>query len=128
MDRPLPAIAAVKRVMRGARRIVSITLLGAATAPRAAAQTQDLDYPFGRGSLIGIVQGAFDFGVILIVLTAAIFIGIGAYMYLAAAGNAETARAGKEYITRAIMGLVLGLIAWIILNTIHPQFTQLPNI
>lgn len=86
-----------------------------------------LDQPFPARTLPELTDAIFRFGIIIVVLAASIYIAIGAYMYLFAAGNAELARAGKEYITRSIMGLVLGLLAWVILNTISPQFTELPN-
>lgn len=87
----------------------------------------DLDYPFGSGELKGMAREAFNWAIFIIVVSAAIFIGIGAYFYFAAAGNAQLAGQGKEIITRAIMGLVIALIAFVILKTISPQFTDLPN-
>lgn len=87
----------------------------------------DLDRPFGKDPKAGFTawtNEAFRFGLILVVLAAAIYIAIGAYMYFAASGNAELAKTGKEYITRAVMGLVLGLVAWVILQTISPQFAK----
>lgn len=83
--------------------------------------------PSSAKTLSEWAQIVFQLGITLTVLAAAIFIAIGAYMYLAASGNAGMAQTGKEYIYRAIMGLVLGLIAWIILNTISTQFTQLKD-
>lgn len=84
-----------------------------------------LDLPFGgEPVLLPLFREAFKWGITIIVLAAAIYIAIGAYFYLAAAGNAKLAEQGKELITRAIMGLVLGLVGWIILNTINPQFAQ----
>lgn len=87
---------------------------------------QTLDEPFGKQETIGgLTNAIFRFGIILIVLAAAIYIAIGAYMYLVASGNAESAKTGKDYISRAIIGLILGLLAWVILTTISPQFTEL---
>lgn len=92
--------------------------------PSAVVYAQDLDKPFGAVGLIELFSELFKFALFLIVVAAAIFIGIGAYFYFAAAGNAELAGRGKQYINQAIIGLVLGLIAWVLLNTINPQFTS----
>lgn len=83
-----------------------------------------LDQPFQATELREWVAAVFKLGLTLVIIAAAIFIGIGAYMYFAAAGNAEYAGRGKEYIWRSIMGLVLALISWVILTTISPQFTK----
>lgn len=104
-------------------RVLTIVLLWLGTTTSAAAQGS-LDAPFGKRDLMGIIQAGFDFGILLIVFAAATYIAIGAYFYFAAAGNAERASEGKAIISRAIIGLVVGLISWIILNTISPQFTS----
>lgn len=86
---------------------------------------EPLDEPFGeQATTVGLTNKIFSFGIVLIVLAAAIYIAIGAFMYFAASGNAELAKTGKDYISRAIMGLVLGLVAWVILQTISPQFAK----
>lgn len=102
--------------------------LGAARPVYAQGGGSDLDYPFGAGSFRQIAAAAFELGIYFIVVAAAIFIAIGAYMYFASTGNAEYARQGKEYIWRSIMGLILGLIAYVLLKTISPQFTDLPGL
>ena len=91
----------------------------------AAQQNTELDYPFGSGSLSELAVTAFDFGILLIVFAAAVFLAIGAYYYFAAAGNAQLAAEGKAIMSRAIFGLILGLIAWILVKTISPQFVEL---
>jgi len=87
----------------------------------------NLDKPFGDVTDMGTLTNAiFQLGIGACVLAAAIYIAIGAFYYFVAAGsNAKTAEKGKEIIERAIIGLVLALVSWILLNTIHPQFTNL---
>lgn len=103
--------------------VLTTTLTWLGTTTSAAAQGS-LDAPFGKRDFMGIIQAGFDFGILLIVFAAATYIAIGAYFYFAAAGNAERASEGKAIITRAITGLIVGLVSWIILNTISPQFTS----
>lgn len=91
------------------------------------AQDRSLDFPFGDSpASIGVLaDAAFQSGIALIVLAAAVFLTIGAYYYFAAAGNAQLAAEGKAIMSRAIFGLILGLIAWILIKTISPQFVEL---
>lgn len=93
----------------------------------AMAQNNSLDQPFGKvDSMSALTQAIFQLGIAACVLAAAIYIAIGSFYYFYAAGsNAKTAEKGKEVIQRALIGLVLALVSWIILNTIHPQFTEL---
>lgn len=78
---------------------------------------QDLEF-------VPYIQALFALGLQIVVITAAIFIIIGSYHYFAAGGNAASAERGKEIITRSIVGLLLALVGWVILNTISPQFAS----
>jgi len=94
----------------------------------ACAAATNLDEPFGDTTKLNIssmTQAIFEFGIALCVLAAAIYIAWGSLQYFLAAGNAKYAEEGKTIIIRAIQGLVLALVSWIILNTISTQFTQL---
>lgn len=107
--------------------MIGLLLLVLFGASAAAQQNKALDFPFGESpASIGELAGAaFDFGILLIVFAAAVFLAIGAYYYFAAAGNAQLAAEGKAIMSRAIFGLILGLIAWILIKTISPQFVEL---
>jgi uncharacterized membrane protein len=86
-----------------------------------------LDQPFaGVKDMGSLTQAIFQLGIAACALTACIYIAIGAFYYFVAAGsNAKIAQQGKEKIQNAVIGLILALVSWIILNTIHPQFTDL---
>lgn len=71
------------------------------------------------------LRAAAQFAVAIIIILAAIYIAIGAYVYFVAAGNAAMAAKGKEIIQRSIIGLLIALVAYVILNTISPQFVEL---
>lgn len=111
-----------RAVQWGTVGVLLVTTLSGATV--FAAPVRSLDYPFGT-DLKEIARLTFQWGIFMTVAAAAIFIAIGAYFYLAGAGNAKMAEQGKEYIQRALFGLVLGLLAYVILQTISPQFIQL---
>lgn len=117
---------------RASAALALVLFAGLAVARPASAQPDTrLDFPFqAPGAAItlrGITLLASQFAIFLIIIAAAIFISIGAYFYFAAAGNASYAEAGKEYLRRSLFGLVLGLIAYILLQTISPQFVDLPS-
>lgn len=59
-----------------------------------------------------------------IVVLGLISIVIGGYMYMTAGGSAERVSSAKSYISAALLGIVLALTAYLILNTISPQFAD----
>lgn len=85
----------------------------------------DKPIPAKNNDIGSYTNSLFKFGIMVCVLTAAIYIGIGAFNYFAAAGNASMAEKGKEIIQRSIIGLVLALVAWIIISTVSTQFVNL---
>jgi RsiW-degrading membrane proteinase PrsW (M82 family) len=88
----------------------------------------DCPFPVAKDATIGALANViFQFGILLVVLAAAIYIGIGAYAYFIAAGNATMAEKGKAMIQRSVIGLLLALIAYVLLKAISPQFVDLPN-
>jgi len=68
-------------------------------------------------SVIPIVIG-------LIVLVAAVMIVLGGYLYMTAGGSGQKVETAKTFIVSALGGIVLALTAWVILNTISPQFAS----
>lgn len=48
---------------------------------------------------------------------------IGGFLYLSSAGNTALIGSAKKTITGALIGLVIALITWLILNTINPSLT-----
>ncbi len=64
----------------------------------------------------------YKFLVYACIIAALFAVTIGGYYYLTAAGDANKVAKGKDIIVNAIMGLALALFAWVLLNTISPQF------
>jgi hypothetical protein len=52
-------------------------------------------------------------------LLAMLMVVVGGYLVMTARGNAQQAAKGKEYITSALIGMVILLAAYLILNTIN---------
>jgi len=85
----------------------------------------DLNKPIQNAdTMLALTQAIMELAIGLCVLAAAIYIAIGSFYYFAASGNAKLAEQGKQIITRSILGLIIALISWLILNTIHPQFAS----
>jgi hypothetical protein len=77
--------------------------------------------------LRGFVGAVVNFVIALIVIIGLISIIIGGYFYMTAGGNADRVGQAKVWMGSALLGIALALAAWLILNTISPQFTNVPK-
>lgn len=75
-------------------------------------------------------QGIYSYSIGLAAILAGIMITIGGVKWLLAAGNAASIGAAKKTIGGALIGMILVLSAYVILNTINPALVELnvPNI
>lgn len=60
----------------------------------------------------------------IIVLLGLIMVVIGGYVYMTAGGNANQVGKAKTIIGGALLGIILALTSFLILNTISPQFAS----
>jgi hypothetical protein len=58
------------------------------------------------------------------VILAMLMIVLGGYFLMTSGGNAEQATKGKEYITSAMIGLVILFCAYLLLNQINPDLVN----
>jgi hypothetical protein len=78
----------------------------------------------GLGSdLPGYLVALYKVALVLVVLSAVLMVSIGGFMYLTSAGNTSSIGTAKAVITDALVGLVIALVAWLILNVINPDLT-----
>ncbi len=78
---------------------------------------------------IGVFAGKFfGCGVSLVGGIALLFIIYGGYVLLTSSGNPNQVRIGKEYITYAIVGLVLAILSMVILNVIGTDILKIPGL
>jgi|GEM_PF-2221916 len=68
----------------------------------------------------GFVSGIYDLIIYVAGVLAVLLITYGGVLYLTSGPNASQVEEGKKYITNALLGLLLALSAWLILNTINP--------
>ncbi len=98
------------------------------------AQTSlEVDYPSIRG--YEITEETVTFGkyikyIYLFVIAISGFIGLGVliwagFKYMTSSGNPERMGDAKDWITRALIGLLIIFLSWIIVNTINPELTVL---
>ncbi|MFP4022497.1 MAG: hypothetical protein ACLFNR_02070 [Candidatus Paceibacterota bacterium] len=73
-----------------------------------------------EGELTGYAGFLLETLIIVAVLLAIIFIMIGGVLYITT-DTIEGKDKGKETVTRAILGLLIALISWLILYTINPE-------
>ena len=68
----------------------------------------------------GFVSGIYNLIIYVAGVLAVLLITYGGVLYLTSGPNASQVEEGKKYITNALLGLLLALSAWLILNTINP--------
>jgi hypothetical protein len=70
------------------------------------------------------IQQIIGFGYATIGILTMFMLGIGAYQYIMSIGNTAQMTSAKNTVNYAILGLVLGLLSWIILYTINPNLVK----
>ena len=102
--------------------------------PATQSSSSGLQYPLlekipgteGLGSdLPGYLKAIYKVALIIVILSAVLMISIGGFMYLTSAGNTSYMETSKGVIWDAIIGLIVALVAWLLLNTINPDLTTI---
>lgn len=75
-------------------------------------------------SLSQYLQWLFAFTISFAAIMAVLFIVIGGIQYLIAYGDTGKVSSAKTLINNALLGLLLIICSWLILNTINPDFTN----
>jgi hypothetical protein len=71
------------------------------------------------------ISAIYEWGVSITGVLAAIMIMIGGLLYLTAGGSPERVSNAKEYISHALIGLVLAMTSYLLLQTINPALLEL---
>lgn len=81
--------------------------------------------PCGAGGNIGeCVSKIYIWSIGISGLLAVVMSVFGGYLVMSARGNGQQAARGKSYIYSSLMGMVLLLGAYLLLNTINPDLTN----
>ncbi|MDO8565747.1 MAG: hypothetical protein Q7S04_00995 [Candidatus Moranbacteria bacterium] len=70
------------------------------------------------------IKAIYSTGLVVIVLSALFMLSVGGFMYLTSAGNTSAMGTAKEVIFDSIIGLVIALSAWLLLNVINPDLVN----
>ena len=98
-----------------------------APGPAPAAQspgTPNPAQPVDTSTLPKLINQLYVWGLGISVLLALLMMVLGGYYIMTAAGNAEQATKGKEFITSALIGVVIIFTAYLLLNEINPDLVN----
>lgn len=79
----------------------------------------------GGNDLSEYIKAIYSTALIIIVLSAVLMVSIGGFMYLTSAGNTAAMGTAKGVIFDAVIGLVIALAAWLLLNVINPDLVNI---
>ena len=82
---------------------------------------------FNAGSSISfpdLISAIYKFGIWTVGIAALFMITVGGFMYATSAGNTSTAGSAKSIISDALLGLVVAMTAYLILNVINPDLVR----
>lgn len=71
------------------------------------------------------IMGIYKYGISIIGILAVLAMAIGGVIWILSFGNPSTVAVGKEWITGAILGVVLALGSYILLNTINADLVRM---
>lgn len=71
--------------------------------------------------LPGYLKAIYRIALIIVTLSAVLMLSVGGFMYLTSAGNTASISSAKSIIWDSLIGLVIALSAWLILNVINPD-------
>jgi len=89
------------------------TAFGAAGDPG----TIDLPNPIAQSDIFDVLIVALEWAIIIAGVVAVVFIIIGGYQYMA--GGEKGVETGRKTLSSAIVGLIIVLLAFVIINTIQ---------
>lgn len=70
------------------------------------------------------VKAIYKVALVVIVLSALFMLSVGGFMYLTSAGNTSAMGTAKSVIFDSLIGLVIALTAWLLLNVINPDLVN----
>ena len=80
--------------------------------------TKGLASTAGDASLGTLITSVINVGLLVVGSIAVVFLMVGGYRYVMSSGNEEAAEGAKKTITHAIIGLVIVIMSFVIVNVI----------
>lgn len=78
----------------------------------------------GSSDLPTYIGNIYKFGIWTVGIASLLMLSIGGFMYFTAAGNTSSLDQAKKVITDAILGLIMALTAWLLLNILNPDLLK----
>lgn len=85
---------------------------------------EDLEGIAGSGSIIELAAKIIDVLLYFAGIVAVVFVIIGGYQYMTARGSDEQSTGGRKTMTQAIIGLVIVILAYVIINAVVEYITK----
>ncbi len=82
-------------------------------------KTQLCVTPSERRNAADIIVTVINFLLLFAALIAILFIVIGGYKYITSAGNAESAKSGRETVVNAMIGLAIIILSYVIVSVVN---------
>jgi len=76
------------------------------------------------GDLISVINNISNTLLLLVGVVAMLFLIIGGFQYIVSAGNAETIQKAKTTIMYAVIGIIVTLLSWAVVNFIIKAFQK----
>lgn len=73
----------------------------------------------GAGSIGKLIVGVIKFLLAILLALTVLMIVIGGFMFVTSAGNEDRAKSGRKTITYAIIGLIVVILSWMIVNVVE---------
>jgi hypothetical protein len=82
------------------------------------------DFANKERPLVTVANFIFQIGLAILVMVGVIIVVIGGYKYMTAGGDGKKIEEAKKWILGALAGIAVGMVGWLILNTVSSQFTD----
>lgn len=79
----------------------------------------------GAKTLPDYISGIYKFGIWTVGIAALFMLTVGGFVYMTSGGNTATLSRAKGYISDALIGLILAMLAYLILYVVNPDLVNL---
>jgi len=115
-----------ENVLRFARILLSVGILAVPIAAMAQGYSWDqflpgLVEPFGTDNLLDVVSTIINLAFALAGIVAVVYLIMGGFNYVTAGGNPEAVEGAKTTLVNAIIGLVVILVSYLIIQFVMSQ-------
>jgi hypothetical protein len=78
----------------------------------------------GARNINDLIRWVINFLLYIVMGIAVLFLIIGGFLYITSAGNQEQADKGKKTVINAVIGIVIVILSWVIVNAVAGAFSS----